>query len=176
MAFSEPKKIIDDFGIREGVTVVDLGAGTGFYTLAAAEAVGDYGKVYAVDVQQDLLSRIKTTAHIRHLKNIEVIHGDMEQLGGTHLKDNIADVGIAGNVLYQIEHKEDFVHEVFRILKSGARLLLVDWVDSFGGLGPQPEFVVTSSQARELFEKNGFNFVSGIVAGDHHYGLIFRKP
>ena len=176
MAFSEPQKIVDDFGIREGLTVADLGAGTGFYSVAAAKSVGEHGKVYAVDIQQELLSRIKTVAHDNHLKNIEIVHGDIEHPGGTRLADGLADVAIAANVLFQLEKKENFAREAFRIMKSGARLLLIDWSDSFGGLGPQPEFVVTAPMARELFEKSGFNFASGIVAGDHHYGLIFRKP
>ncbi len=175
MAFSEPQKIVDEFGIREGLTVVDLGAGTGFYTIAAAKAVGPHGKVYAVDIQQELLSRIKTIAHAEKLNNIEVMHGDVEHPGGTRLADRVADVSIAANVLFQVEKREGFAKETFRILKSGARLLLVDWMDSFAGMGPQPEFVVTAQTAKELFLKNGFSFVSEMAAGDHHWGLIFRK-
>jgi ubiquinone/menaquinone biosynthesis C-methylase UbiE len=176
MAFSEPSKIVDEFGIREGLTVVDLGAGTGFYTIAAAKAVGEHGKVYAVDIQQELLSRIKTVTVDARLHNVHVVHGDVEHPHGTRLADNIADVGIAANVVFQLEHKDNFVKEALRILKSGARLLFVDWSDSFGGMGPQPESVVTREAARELFEKNGFAFASSIRAGDHHYALIFRKP
>jgi ubiquinone/menaquinone biosynthesis C-methylase UbiE len=176
MAFSDPQKIIDSFGISEGLSVADLGAGTGFYTLAAARAVGGNGKVYAVDIQQDLLTRLKNTAHTEKLHNIEVIHGDIEHVSGTRIREATVDVVIAANVMFQLENKEGLVDEAKRILKSSGRVLLVDWSDSFGGLGPKDDMVFTQQDAKALFEKKGFNFVSGVVAGDHHYGLIFRKP
>ncbi len=175
MAFSDPQKNIEVLGLEAGAYVADLGAGSGFYTLAAAKAVGSGGRVYAVDVQQDLLSRIKNAAHTEHLTNIEVVHGDIEQEGGSRLKDMSEDVVLACNVFFQIEHKEGFLKEVSRILKTNGRLLLVDWSDSFGGMGPHPDQVIEQSEAKSILEKNGFIFINGISAGDHHYGLIVRK-
>jgi ubiquinone/menaquinone biosynthesis C-methylase UbiE len=176
MAFSDPAKNIDQLGLQEGVSVADLGSGSGFYALAAATAVGSSGRVYAIDVQQELLTRLKNQAHNAKLHNIEVVHGDIERLNGTRLREQSVEVVIVANVLFQLDHKEGLVDEVLRILKPGGRILIVDWAESFGGMGPQAEMVFTQQAARELFEKKGFSFVTGIVAGDHHYGLIFRKP
>jgi ubiquinone/menaquinone biosynthesis C-methylase UbiE len=175
MAFSDPAKIIDDFGIQEGAVVADLGAGTGYYSLAAAKAVGANGRVYSVDIQQDLLSRLKNAAHAAKIRNIEVIHGDIEHVNGTRLREHSVDAVIVANVIFQLDNKEGLADEAVRILKPSGRVLLVDWSESFGGMGPQPNMVFTQQQARELFEKKGFTFVSGVVSGDHHYGLIFRK-
>jgi ubiquinone/menaquinone biosynthesis C-methylase UbiE len=176
MAFSDPQKNIEQLGIQEAGTVADLGAGSGFYTMEAAKAVGPNGRVFAIDVQQDLLSRLKNSAHQAKTHNIEVIHGNIEELNGTRLRENSVDVVIAANVMFQLDSKEGMVDEAKRILKSSGRVLVVDWIESFGGMGPQPESVFNQSEAKTLFEKKGFSFVSGIVAGDHHYGLIFRKP
>lgn len=175
MAFSDPEKIIEEVGIREGSIVVDLGAGSGFYSLAAAKATGDAGKVYAVDIQQELLSRLKNTAQTAKLRNIEVVHGNIEKLHGTKIADGLADIVIVANVLFQVEDKEGLADEVMRLLKSGGRLLVVDWADSFGGMGPEESAVFNQQDSRGLFEKKGFAFDTGIPAGDHHYGLIFRK-
>jgi ubiquinone/menaquinone biosynthesis C-methylase UbiE len=175
MAFSDPKKIIEDMSIQEGSRVADLGAGTGFYSLAASEVVGPNGRVYAVDIQQDLLSRLKNSAHNVKSHNIEVIHGDIEHVGGTRLLEQSIDVVIVANVMFQLDNREGLADEALRILKPSGRILVVDWSDSFGGMGPQPNMVFTQQTARELFEKKGFVFVTGILAGDHHYGLIFRK-
>jgi ubiquinone/menaquinone biosynthesis C-methylase UbiE len=175
MAFSDPEKNLGELGIHNGSFIADLGAGSGAYTLAAAKIVGDGGKVFAVDVQGDLLARIKNAAAGAHLKNVEAVHGDIEELGGTRLKDISVDIALACNVLFQVEQKENFADEIKRILKPNGRVLVVDWSDSFGGLGPQPEHVITESQAKELFEKHGFAFVKKFDAGDHHYGLVFRK-
>ncbi len=174
MAFSDPKSNLESLGLSEGITIADLGTGSGFYALEAAKMVKD-GKVYAVDVQQELLARLKNTAHQAHVNNIHVIHGNIEKLGGTKIGDNTVDVALVCNTFFQIEHKDEFLKEVSRILKPGGRILLVDWQDSFGGMGPQAEHVVTERDAEEQFKKAGFIFVDGIDAGDHHYGHIYRK-
>ena len=176
MAFSEPAKNIEQLGIQEGSSVADLGAGSGFYSIAAAQAVGPSGRVYAVDVQQDLLGRLKNMAHTSKIHNLEVVHGDIETLNGTRLREQSVEVVIVANVMFQLDHKDGLVDEVSRILKPGGRVLVVDWTDSFGGLGPQADMVFGQEDAKALFEKKGMSFVTGILAGDHHYGLIFRKP
>jgi ubiquinone/menaquinone biosynthesis C-methylase UbiE len=176
MAFSDPAQIIENIGIQEGATVADLGAGTGFYSMAAAKAVGTTGRVFAIDIQQDLLSRLKNNAHNARIHNIEVLHGDIEHINGTRLREQSIDLAIAANVMFQLDSKEGLADEVKRILKPGGRMLVVDWSDSFGGMGPQANMVFTQQDARALFEKKGFTFVTGVVAGDHHYGLMFRKP
>ncbi len=175
MAFSDPIKNLESLSLSEGAVVADLGAGSGFYTVAAAQLVQAHGKVYAVDVQQDLLSRLKNTAHEARLTNIEYVHGNAEKIGGTRIRDNSVDVVLACNIFFQIEEKENFLAEAKRILKPSGRILLVDWEDSFGGMGPQPQHVVAPTEAREYLQKAGFTKVSDIDAGEHHYGFIYRK-
>ncbi len=175
MAFSDPQQNLESLGVQEGSYVADLGAGSGFYSFAAGRLVGAGGKVYSIDVQQDLLSRIKNGAHVQKLHNIEVIHGDIERVGGTRLREASIDIVLLCNVLFQVEHKQDCVNEIKRILKAGGRVMIVDWQDSFGGMGPTSEHIFTELQTQELFEKSGFVFISSIDAGDHHYGVIYRK-
>jgi SAM-dependent methyltransferase len=86
------------------------------------------------------------------------------------------DVVIVANVMFQLDNKIGLADETLRILKPGGRILIVDWTDSYGGMGPSSNMVFTQQMAKELFESKGFIFVTGIIAGDHHYGLIFRKP
>lgn len=173
--FSDPIHNIAQFDLQSGSRVADLGAGSGVLAIAAARAVGDAGKVYAVEVQKGLLERIKTQAKEARVNNIEALWGDIERPKGTHLKDHMVDAVIASNVLFQVEHKEGFVAEVKRILKPGGKLLLVDWTESFGGMGPHKDAVVPEKVAQDLFLKSGFVLVKKINAGAHHYGLVFRK-
>lgn len=174
MAFSEPVKNLDVFGLQEGMVVADLGSGSGFYTVEAAKQIKS-GKVYAIDIQEELLSRLRNLLAREHLASVELVHGDIETLGGTKLADGIADAALVCNVFFQIEKKDGFLLETKRILKPTGRVLLVEWSDSFGGLGPQPEHVVKEGKARELFKAKGFVEVKTFKAGDHHYGIIFRK-
>ncbi|MBI2475978.1 MAG: methyltransferase domain-containing protein [Candidatus Taylorbacteria bacterium] len=173
--FSDPQKNIEQFSLAPGSHVADLGSGAGFYTMAAARAVGKLGRVYAIDALKEMLQKIKNEAQRSGLPNIEALWGDIEKLGGTRLADASVDSALVCNTLFQLERKNDFPLEVKRILKPGGRVLVVDWKESFGGLGPQPEHVFSEEDARSLFEKAGFDFERGIKAGEHHYGLIFRR-
>lgn len=174
--FSDPQKILDQFKLTSGRFVADLGSGAGFYAILAAKMVGPLGRVYAVDVLKDMLQKIKNEAVRNKLFNVEALWGNVEKLGGTRLADLSVDVVLICNSLFQIEDKNTFALEVKRILKPDGRVLVVDWRDSFGGLGPQFEHVVSPEAARGIFEKAGFVFDRDIKdAGAHHYGLVFRR-
>lgn len=173
--FTNPIANITELGVYEGMIVADLGAGTGAYTIPLAERVGEKGRVYAVEVQKDFLTNIKTTADARGLKNIELLWGDIERLGGTKIKDESVDAVVISNVLFLAEDKAGLLRETRRILKTGGKLLLIDWSDSFNNLGPAPEMVVTADAARALCEAEGFVLKKEIPAGEHHYGFIFLK-
>lgn len=174
MAFSDPTSNIEQFSLQYGMRVADFGSGSGFYSLAAARAVGPHGHVTAVDVQKDLLSKLKNEAIKAGLSNLEVVWGDIEKLGGTRLKEGSVDAVILSNILFQVPDKVTPALEAKRILKPhSGKVLVVDWSDSFGGMGPEAGALVPQEKIREVFEKAGFSYYSSISAGDHHYGLIF---
>jgi hypothetical protein len=54
-------------------------------------------------------------------------------------------------------------------------VLVVDWSDSFGGMGPQQDDIIVQSKVREMFTEKNFKFDADFDAGEHHYGLIFHK-
>jgi len=173
--FSDPEKNINQFHIDPGMIVADFGSGSGHYCIALAKAVGPSGKVYAIDVQQDLLDRTKKQATELGFDNVNVIWADLEKKHSSGIKDGIVDRVVASNILFQIEDKEAFIDEIKRVLKPKGMVLVVDWTDSFCGLGPQPEHVIKIDAAQVMFESYGFKFEKEISVGDHHYGLIFRN-
>jgi len=173
--FSDPVKNVEQCGIQAGQEIADFGSGAGHYTIAASRALISTGRVYAVDVQQDLLTKLKNEATRSGLYNIEVIWGNVEKIGGTKLHDNSIDLVFLCNLLFQLDDKETAIKEVKRVLRPGGRVLVVDWTDSFGGLGPKPEAVVRKDVAMSVFSKSGFHLDREISAGAHHYGLIFKK-
>jgi len=173
--FTNPEQNINYLSLKDGDRVADLGAGIGAYSLASARKIGSRGKVYAVEVQKDLISKIKNTASDAKLENIEVLWGDIEEIGGTNIGDSIVDDVIISNVLFQTEDKEGLLAEANRILKSGGKILVVEWSESFTGLGPQPEYVVSKVEAKRLFGGAGFALEKEFDAGEHHYGLVYTK-
>lgn len=173
--FSDPIKNVDQCGLEPGMEVADFGSGSGGYTIAIAKAMAGTGKVYAIDINKDLLTKLKNTSVKDGLYNIEVIWGDLEKMNGTKLRDFSVDFVFVCNILFQIEDKSTALKEIKRILKPGGKVVVVDWQDSFGGLGPKAEAVFAKSPAENLFEKEGFHLEKEMEAGSHHYGLIFKK-
>jgi ubiquinone/menaquinone biosynthesis C-methylase UbiE len=173
--FSNPKDILQQCGISQGAVVGDFGTGTGAYAHEAASLVGARGVVYAFDVQKDHVQRLSRTEHNRE-GVIRPLWVDLEMPRGTGLADTVLDLAIVANTLFQIEDKKGFIAETFRVVRPGGRLLLIDWEESFGGMGPHVDRVINADVARAFVEASGWVFDKTIEAGSHHYGYVFRKP
>ena len=174
--FVEPAVVVSHFHLREGDSVADFGAGSGYFIKELAAAVGAEGRVYACEIQKNLLDTITEVSRKVGLQNVEVLWCDLEAPSGTKIEDEALDAAILVNTLFQLEDKPTAVTEMIRTLRSGAKLFIIDWSESFGGLGPQPDAVVSESAARALCEEAGLVYERSFDAGDHHYGIAFRKP
>ncbi|MCF7865202.1 MAG: class I SAM-dependent methyltransferase [Candidatus Pacebacteria bacterium] len=171
--FSDPNKVISELFVAEGMTVADFGSGAGFYTLALAKKVGPYGRVFAIDSHPDFLKRIKNEAVRTGLQNVEVIQGDLESKKGSGLVTASVDRIVIANTLFSLENLDEIVSETKRVLKHDGKVVVIDWNESYGQIGPHPDHVVTKDEAREIFEKEGFHLESFIDAGSHHYGMLY---
>ncbi|MHB1163178.1 MAG: class I SAM-dependent methyltransferase [Minisyncoccota bacterium] len=176
VSFSVPQENVLQMGLREGMKVGDFGAGSGHYARAAAAIVGLSGKVYAIDIQEDVLKHLKLNTHEQHQHIIEAIWGDIEKPGGTHLRDATLDAAILANTFFQIENRFGLLAEIKRTLKPEGKLLVVDWAGSYGGMGPVPESVVSEHDAEAFFINGGFHKVKSFRAGPHHYAILFTAP
>lgn len=174
MAFANPRSIVKSLGIGSGQTVVDIGAGSGAYVESLAESVGGSGTVYAIEIQKELVAKLGSLTERPGLKVVKPLWADAEILGGTTLPDNVADWVLLANVLSLSGQRYTLAKEIARILKPSGKLALIDWQDSFGGLGPAKDSVVTAAEAEKIFNEAGFTKIDVLPqAGDHHYGLIF---
>ena len=172
--FSDPIKNLKQFGLREDMIVADLGAGTGFYSIATAKMV-PRGRVYAIEIQKDFLNTIKNKALEFNLPNLELILGDVEKRGGTKIGNNIVDTVIVSNILFQIEDKDRFIDEVKRILKINGRVLFIDWLSKSMAFDTKSGKFFLEEEVLLMFKEKGFIFERKIDAGEYHYGIIFKK-
>lgn len=173
--FVDPAQIVRALSVRPGLRVADVGAGSGVYALALARAVGEEGRVYAIDVQKDMLTRLANEVSRLGLKNVEIIWGDVDRAGGSKIADASVDIALLSNVLFQLEAKDTALLEMFRILKPGGILAIIEWSDSFNGMGPHRDEVVLPQQAKQLADAAGFALKKEFSAGAHHYGLMFTR-
>lgn len=171
--FSDPEKVISEMFITEGMTVADFGSGAGFYTLALAKKVGPYGRVFAIDSNPDFLRRIKNEATRKGFQNVEVVQGDLESKKGSGLVSASVDRIVIANTLFSLDNLDEIVLEAKRVIKHDGKVVVIDWNESYGQIGPHPDHIVTKDEAREIFEKEGFRLESFVDAGSHHYGMLY---
>lgn len=172
--FSNPEKNVAELNLREGMRVADFGTGAGFYIKSLSQKVGEEGKVYAIEVQKDFVKKLESEIKNWRISNVECIWGDIETIGGTKIRDNSIDAVIVSNVLFQAEDKLGLIDEAKRVLKPNGQILLIDWADSFGGMGPSFDQVIRKEDAIDLFNRRGFKLSKDLSVSDHHYGIIFK--
>jgi ubiquinone/menaquinone biosynthesis C-methylase UbiE len=173
--FVVPEIVVSHFHLKYGDIVADFGAGSGYFLKALSSRVGTDGKVYACEIQKSLVEKVSEQARLLGLSNIYPLWCDLEESQGIKIKDGILDVGILVNTLFQIEDKVAAITEMARTIRSGGRLIVIDWTDSAGGMGPIPDHVISLHEAGTLGEAHGFVLENEFPAGSHHYGLAFRK-
>jgi len=172
--FVIPDVVATQFHLHEGDVVADLGAGTGYFMSALATAVGSTGRVIACEIQKPLVEKLGTVARQHGYTNVDVLWCDLEELGGVKVKDQSLDAAILVNTFFQLEDKRTAIDEFHRILRTGGVIHVIDWSESYSGLGPATDQVVSKDDTIDLFETNGFVLEREYAAGDHHYGLTFR--
>ncbi len=148
LRYRDPDALFGRLGIFAGTTVADLGCGTGLYTVAMAERVGDAGQVHAVDIQAPMLTRARTRVEgARLAARVRFHHSGIHTLP---LADSSVDVALMVAVLGELPARILALDEVRRILKPGARLAISEEL-------PDPAYV-PAPLARRWAEAAGFRF------------------
>lgn len=173
--FVVPSIVATHFHLRPGDVVADFGAGSGYFIETLASLVGPEGRVYACEIQKQLVEKIGDLARSKGLSQVQPLWSDLEEIGGSKVPDGVLDAAIMVNTYFQFDDRTIALQEVIRTLRSGGKFFLIDWSESFGGLGPQPSQVVSAVTAQAEAETAGFMFERAFDAGDHHYGLLFKK-
>ena len=172
--FVVPEVVASHFHLKSGDVVADYGAGSGFFLPILSQAVGDTGRVYACEIQKGLVDRLADLIRIKKLDNTQPVWCDLETPGGIKLPDGVLDVAFVINTLFQFESRDVAMKEIIRTIRRGGQLVIIDWTESFSGMGPHPDHIVTQDTAVALCESLGCTSVREFPAGDHHYGIVMR--
>ena len=172
LKFLDPDKVIKKLDIKEDMIAYDFGAGSGGWSIPLAKVLRK-GKVYALDVQQEMISAIESRTKLDRLSNIETKIRDLEKPEGSGFRKDSADIIIMSNILFQVENKKKVLKEAARVLKEGGEALVVDWKKETL-LGPKGERV-DPEEVKDIAEDVGLKLKEEFEAGGYHFGLIFTK-
>ncbi len=165
-----PEDILSFLGIEEDDTILDLGAGTGFLTFPLAERAKE-GKIYAVDVQKEMVKKLKDRCEEEGVDNVEVLLSGESDIP---LPDSEVNKTYMLNVLHEID---DFaaLEEVHRVMKKGGKMLIVDWdKEKTTERGPPTNVRLTRREAVQAVEEKRFK-VLDMRSKEDHYRIIAEK-
>ena len=171
--FINPQEVIKNFGLDPKMVVADFGCGSGHYTFAASNIVGNEGLVYAIDVQKGLIQAIKSHAEANKIDNIEIIWADLEKENGSKLADKSVDLVMLSNTLFQSDDIPAILKEAKRVVKDGGAIVVIEWKEDVGKIGPSSDRRVPKTKCKEMFLSMGMSVKSEFEVGTTHYGILF---
>ena len=116
--------LLRELGLKQGMTVADIGAGTGYYARRMAPLVGSSGLVYATDVQPEMMKMLEDGAKKAGLSNIKPVLGGLQNV---NLPDASIDLAIMVDVYHELEFPFEVIESLVRALKPGGRIAYVEY-------------------------------------------------
>lgn len=143
---------IDSMKLNPGMAVADIGAGSGYYSFRIAQKLGK-GKVYAVEVQGEMIDALKTGKQQLQDKIVEIVKGDSVNV---HLPGNAIDLAIMVDVYHELEYPNEILQSIKKALKPGGKILLVEYKGEDPKIPIKQLHKMTVTQANKEMSANGF--------------------
>jgi ubiquinone/menaquinone biosynthesis C-methylase UbiE len=172
MKWYHPKLNLESIGLRAGMVFMDIGCGYGFFTIPAAQIVGEQGKVYAVDVSASAINTLKHEAAEKGLKNVTAKVGAAEE---TVFCEACADIVFYSIVLHDFRDPAKVLQNAGQMLKPTGTLVNLDWKKKPLPIGPPMRIRFSEEQASSLITQAGFKIESVKDAGSNFY-MVTAKP
>jgi ubiquinone/menaquinone biosynthesis C-methylase UbiE len=174
--FQRREAILEACAIQPGLTVADIGAGTGLFTRLFAKKVGNQGRVIAVDIASNFLEHITKTAREQDFRNIDTL---LCTADSTTLQPESIDFAFICDTYHHFEYPTKTMKSLLRALKPGGRLVVIDFKRIDGQSTPWVMSHVRAGQ--DVFEKEILEcgFVKLEQKEDlvkENYFLVFQKP
>lgn len=162
---------IDRMNLTDSSVVADLGAGTGYYSFRISPLVSK-GKVFAIELQDELISYLAQRKKQNGFDNVEVIKADTIS---THLPPNSVDLLFMVDVYHELAWPKEILKSVYESLKPGGRLLLIEYRGEDPAVPIKPLHKTTVKQLNRELKANGFELASkGDFLPIQHF-LLYRK-
>lgn len=173
--WQQPDRVVADLGLKAGAAIADVGCGDGYFTFRLARAVGEGGKVFAVDIDKGALKKVSDRAAKERLGQVETIASEPTD---TKLAAESADAALLSDVLHHVpaDQRPGLVKDTARAVKPGGFLYIVDWrrsrdvkFDPYEKLIPRDDLVKLATDAGLTLDAE-FHYLK------YQVFLRFRKP
>lgn len=148
-----PTKAVAQLGLKPGMTVCDLGAGTGYYAVRMARLVGAEGKVFAVDIQPRMLELLGKRLDAAGIKNIQPVLGAETE---TNLPPDSQDLIILVDVYHEFSKPQEMLRSIRKALKNTGRLVLLEFRKEDPAVPIRLEHKMSLAEVKAELEPEGF--------------------
>lgn len=166
-----PSKAIAALEIREGQVVADVGAGSGYYSVRLARAVGETGRVYATDIQPEMLGILKSKVAAERLTNVELVLGTDTD---PKLPAAAVDLVLMVDVYHELTRPQEMLRALKRVFRPGARLVLIEFRKESAWVPIREEHKMSVRDVRLELEAEGYTFERNIDVLPWQHVLVFR--
>ena len=164
------KEILSKFPLTAGAAAVDIGCGPGYWTIPMAEIVGPSGRVYAVDLEGEMLADLRTRLEARPGLPVQVMRSSEDRIP---LPARSVDFAFLACVLHELDGPGT-MREAARVLRPGGALGIVDWNKIRQDIGPPYRHRLSPVQASAALVRGGFSTDEAFDAAPYHYGIVAR--
>jgi len=168
----QPDEALDLIGIQKGMVVADVGAGTGFISLKIAERVGPTGKVYANDIQPEMLDRLRQNAKRANVTNVETVLGSETD---PKLPAGKIDLIIMVDVYHEFARPQEMLDNMRAALKPDGRLVFLEYKKEDPSIPIRPEHKMSTSEVKIEVEAEGYKLDKVIDTLPRQHIIFFRK-
>jgi SAM-dependent methyltransferase len=167
LRYMNPEGVWAVLAARPVSTVIDLGAGIGFFAIPFAKQI-PRGHVYACDSSAEMLEHLNVALAEHHVPNVMPVLTEEVRIP---LPNNIADVVFMANVHHELDHPEETLAECRRLLKPGATVAIIDWKPEPTPMGPPLEVRIAPGTVRAHLMAAGFSGFAEHPMLPYHYFL-----
>jgi protein-L-isoaspartate O-methyltransferase len=172
VAEEQPDRMLAALHLAPGMTVADIGTGVGYHALKMSALVGPAGRVYASDIQDEMLAMLRRELEQRQINNVTPVHsGDTE----TGLPKGSIDVALMVDVYHELGQPERFLARLKEALKPEGRLALVEFRGEDPDVPIKEEHKMTAEQAIRELAAAGFTLVERQEFLPWQHILIFTQ-
>jgi len=172
VGFLSPEEVLKQLKLREDMTAADFGCGSGGWVIPLAKRL-ENGMVYAIDILEEPLSVLKSKAKLEKIYNVEIIQADIEGKNTSKLSDSSCDLVLMTNLLFQCENRKSVLEEGKRVLKTGGKILAVDW-NKDNALTKAVENL-SAQEVKKIAKYLNLKLEKEFKAGLYHWGLVLVK-
>ena len=167
-----PELLLSVLELKPGMTVADIGAGTGYYSWRMAQRVGAGGTVYAVDIQPEMIKLLEQQMSRRAAANVKAVLGTPTDPG---LPPAGIDLALMVDVYHELEYPHEMLAAIVRALKPGGRLVFVEFRAGDASVPIKALHTMTEAQVREEAAVHALDWVKTVRDLPWQNAVVFRK-